>query len=71
MGSVWFRSIKSGIKLHALLDLRANIPSFISITDAKFHDVNILEELIAEPGTINVLVAIMKKKLKLEQSHYR
>jgi hypothetical protein len=37
-----FRSTKSGIKLHTLLDLRGNIPSFVSITDAKTHDVNIL-----------------------------
>ncbi len=50
-----FRSTKSGIKLHTLLDLRGNIPSFISITDAKLHDVNILDELISEPGSIYVM----------------
>lgn len=50
-----FRSTKSGIKLHALLDLRGNIPSFVSITDAKLHDVNILDELISEPGSIYVM----------------
>lgn len=37
-----FRSTKSGIKLHTLLNLRGNIPSFVSITDAKIHDVNII-----------------------------
>lgn len=52
------------------MDLRGNIPPFISITNAKVHDVNILDELIAEPGSIYVLVAIMKKKLKFEQSLY-
>jgi hypothetical protein len=50
-----FRSTKSGIKLHTLLDLKGNIPSFISITDAKTHDVNILDDLIAEPGSIYVM----------------
>lgn len=47
-----FRITKSEIKLHTLLDLRGNIPSFISITDAKVHDVNILDELFPEPGSI-------------------
>lgn len=50
-----FRSTKSGIKVHTLLDLRGNIPSFISITDAKVHDVNILDELFPEPGSIYVM----------------
>jgi len=50
-----FRSTKSGIKLHTLLDLRGNIPSFISITDAKLLDVNILDELLPEPGSIYVM----------------
>jgi hypothetical protein len=50
-----FRSTKSGVKLHTLLDLRGSIPSFITITDAKIHDVNILDELIIEPGAICVM----------------
>ena len=50
-----FRSTKSGIKVHTLLDLRGNIPSFVSITDAKMHDVNILDELYPEPGSIYVM----------------
>jgi hypothetical protein len=50
-----FRSTKSGIKIHTLLDLRGNIPSFVSITDAKVHDVNILDELFPEPGSIYVM----------------
>jgi hypothetical protein len=50
-----FRKTKSGIKLHTLLDLRGNIPSFISITDAKVHDVNILDKLIPEPGAIFIM----------------
>ena len=50
-----FRRSKAAIKLHTLLDLRGNIPTFISITDGKVHDVNILDELIAEPGSIYVM----------------
>lgn len=50
-----FRTTKSGVKLHTLLDLRGNIPSFISITEAKVHDVNILDQLIPEPGAIYVM----------------
>ena len=50
-----FRSTKGGIKLHTLLDLRGNIPSFVSITDAKVHDVRILDELVPEYGAICVM----------------
>jgi len=51
----WFRRTKSAIKLHTLLDLRGNIPSFIWITHAKLHEVNILDELIPETGAIYVM----------------
>jgi len=50
-----FRSTKSGIKLHTLLDLRGSIPAFIMITEAKLHDVNILDTLVPEPGAIYIL----------------
>lgn len=50
-----FRKRKGAIKLHTLLDLRGNIPSFIWITGGKFHDVNILDELIPEPGSIYLM----------------
>jgi hypothetical protein len=50
-----FRRSKSAIKLHTLLDLRGNIPSFIAITDGKVHDVNILDDLIPEAGSIYVM----------------
>jgi hypothetical protein len=50
-----FRSTKAGIKLHTLLDLAGNIPVFIWITDAKTHDVRVLDELIPEPGSIYVM----------------
>jgi len=49
------RTAKAAIKLHTLLDLRGNIPTFVRITDGKTHDVRILDELIPEPGSIYVL----------------
>ena len=50
-----FRRSKAAIKMHTLLDLRGNIPTFISITDGKVHDVNILDELIPEAGSIYIM----------------
>lgn len=50
-----FRSTKSAVKLHTLLDLRGNIPTFISISDGKLHDVNILDTLLPEPGAFYVM----------------
>ena len=50
-----FRSAKAAIKLHTLLDLRGAIPSFIHITDGKTHEVNILDDLIIEPGAYYLL----------------
>ncbi len=50
-----FRKTKGAIKLHTLLDLRGNIPSCIEITDGKVHDVNILDQLVPEPGSFYIL----------------
>ena len=50
-----FRKTKGAIKLHTLLDLRGNIPSFIDISDGKVHDVNVLDILIPEIGAIYVM----------------
>jgi len=50
-----FRKTKGAIKLHTLLDLRGSIPSFIFITDGKVHDVNVLDELIPEPGAFYIM----------------
>ena len=50
-----FRSTKAAIKLHTLLDLRGNIPSFIFISDGKLHEVNILDQLVPEPGAFYVM----------------
>ena len=50
-----FRTTKSAVKMHTLLDLRGNIPTFIHISDGKMHDVNVLDLLLAEPGAIYVM----------------
>lgn len=50
-----FRTTKSAVKLHTLLDLKGNIPTFIHISDGKLHDVNILDELPIEAGSIYVM----------------
>lgn len=50
-----FRKTKAAIKLHTLLDLRGNIPTFIHITDGKVHDVNVLDILVTEPGSFYVM----------------
>jgi hypothetical protein len=50
-----FRHTKSAIKLHTLLDLRGSIPSFIHISEGKFHDVNVLDLLLPEPGVFYIM----------------
>jgi hypothetical protein len=50
-----FRSTKAAIKLHTLLDLRGSIPSFIHITDGKTHEVNVLDDLMIEPGAFYLM----------------
>ena len=50
-----FRRTKGAVKLHTLLDLRGDIPTFIWITHGKVHDVNVLDHLIPEPGAIYVM----------------
>jgi hypothetical protein len=50
-----FRSTKAAVKLHTLLDLRGPIPTMISISEGKKADVNILDELILEPGAFYVM----------------
>ena len=50
-----FRQAKAAIKLHTLLDLRGNIPTFIHISVGKLHDVNVLDKLIPEPGSFYIM----------------
>ena len=50
-----FRKHKGGIKLHTLLDVQTSIPTFIYLTPAKIHDVNILDILMPEAGAFYVM----------------
>ena len=50
-----FRTTKAAVKMHTLLDLRGNIPSFIHISDGKLHDVHALDMLLPEAGAIYVV----------------
>lgn len=50
-----FMETKAAVKLHTLLDLRGNIPTFIHISDGKLHEVNILDQLLPEPGAFYVM----------------
>ena len=50
-----FRKCKAAIKLHTLMDLRGNIPCFIRITEGKTNDVNLLDELVLEPGAFYIM----------------
>ncbi len=50
-----FRKRKGAVKLHTLLDLRGSIPSLVIITHGKVHDVNILDDLIIEAGSIYIM----------------
>jgi hypothetical protein len=50
-----FRSSKAAIKLHTLLDLRGNIPTFIHISDGKMHEVSLLDQLLPEPGAFYIM----------------
>jgi len=50
-----FRRRKSAVKLHTLLDLRGSIPSVVIVTGGQVHEVNILDQLIWEPGAIYLM----------------
>src|SRR5664280_1186794 len=49
-----FRKHKAAVKMHTLLDLHGNIPTFIRITSGVVHDVNLLDEILPEAGAIYV-----------------
>ncbi len=50
-----FRKTKAAVKLHTLLDLRGNIPTFIHISDGKLHEVNVLDQIAFEPGSFYMM----------------
>ncbi len=67
-----FRKNKGAVKLHTLLDLRGPIPTFLWITDGTVHDVNILDEVIPEAGSIYLFDRAYidyKRLLKLHSSN--
>ena len=64
-----FRKTKAAVKLHTLLDLRGDIPTFIWITDGKVHDVNVLDHLISEPGAIYIMDRAYLDFQRLYQMH--
>jgi len=49
------RKRKAAVKMHTVLDRHGKIPTFISITDGKVHDVNILDEMLPEAGAFYVM----------------
>src|SRR5271169_2748283 len=50
-----FRKHKAAVKMHTLLDLHGNIPTFIRVTSGDVHDVNILDEILPEAGAFYVM----------------
>jgi IS4 transposase len=50
-----FRETKGAVRLHTLLDLRGNIPSFIHISDGKLHEVNVLDIIPLETGAFYIM----------------
>jgi transposase len=50
-----FRQRKAAVKMHTLLDLHGNIPTFIRVTSGDVHDVNILDEIMPEAGSFYVM----------------
>ena len=50
-----FRKAKGGVKMHTLFDVKTSIPSFLHITNAKVHDVNILDIIRFEQGSFYIM----------------
>jgi hypothetical protein len=47
-----FRTTKAAVKMHTQIDLRGNIPAFVQVSDGKMHEVNVLDLIVPEAGTI-------------------
>ncbi len=62
-----FRRAKAAVKMHTLIDLRGNIPTFIDISTGKLHDVNVLDTLLPEPGAFYVMD---RSHLDFERLHH-
>lgn len=64
-----FRKTKAAVKLHTLLDLRGDIPTFIWITDGRVHDIHVLDHLVPEPGSIYIMDRAYLDFKRLYQLH--
>ncbi len=64
-----FREHKAAIKMHTLLDLRGNIPVFIWISTGKVHDINVLDNMIIEPGAYYIVDRGYLDFLRLHKIH--
>ena len=60
-----FRRGKAAVKMHTLLDLRGNIPTFIRVTDGKVHDVNLLDEIMPEAAECFFMLIVFGGKCEL------
>jgi hypothetical protein len=50
-----YRAKNAAVKMHTLLDLHGNIPAFITVAPAKIHEIHVLDQLLAEPGSIYIM----------------
>ena len=50
-----YRALNAAVKMHTLLDLQGSIPAFIDVKPAKIHEVNVLDQLLPEPGSIYLM----------------
>ena len=64
-----FRKHKGGIKLHTLYDVKTSIPAFLYISNAKVHDVNILDIIPYEPGSYYIVDKAYIDYQRLHQLH--
>ncbi len=60
-----FRRRKVAVKLHTLLDLRGNIPTFVHVSHGKVHDVTVLDDLPIEPGAF-LLPRQLRRRIQFE-----
>ncbi len=65
-----FRKTKAAVKPHTLMNVRGSIPEFIHISDGKLHDVNVLDQLLPEPGAFYVMDRGYIDFARLYQPHH-
>jgi len=60
---------RGAVKMHTLLDLRGSIPTFILITDGKYHDSNVLDVIVPIRATIYLMDKAYVDFLAMYQIH--